>query len=1065
MSTTTHVVVLVHDVDARRSGRACTPVGVVGSGSVDARRRAPSATRVVDGALDLPVDLDRAAVDQRGGAARLHAGEHRRRPGRGARRRARQGPLDGRSRGDPAIGVLLGVLRTPTTTSRMPPITTHASATLNTGHHCGSMKSTTRPPRKPSPSRKSGRAGCRARRRAPGRPATAADASSARARYRATARSRATTPTHRDDRAEARRPRPNAMPLLNVRFSRSVQNRWMIRSCQVGDRPPLRELVDARPRPATLMRDRQSRRRPSPRRRDRASIVTVSWCPARRPSPRPAQRPTGWPRAAPSGSARRTRRQAVGAVVDAASAASISSTGCHRLRRQGEVALALDDDGVALARLLVELDVAGSSPRRARRPRPRAGRPGGCSVPAPRAAARAGLRGTSRRRATTFFGAGAGFGCGRGGQRPSSATGAAFFAGRSLLGRRRSLLGRRGLLRGRRPSWPGPPPSSRARPSWPWARPSSRAARLLGRQPPSSPWRGLLAPAAAFFVGGRLRRRGLRRRGLRCSRLRGACLRHRCPLVPGKGSGTVRPSRDAAQPPRPGRRSTPSPAVREQAVEQRWRRRSSSRPSMRKRFAATASPADEASPAAAFTPNSRRAARRAPRWPGRPAAARRPGPSARRRGGRRPRNGPRPAARAPQRRSRRRRLSSYQGGGHEAPYCTHRRAAPARMAGASNCSGSGGQPATMSPCRSARSTRTSTSSRSRSASLARWRERDVFAEIARLPQGRRAVGLLRGPADRQRPPGHPPRVGPRVQGPLPPLPDHARPARAPQGRLGLPRPPGRGRGREGARASRQARDRGVRHRRVQPALPRVGAALRRGLVGAHRAHRHVARHRRRLLDADRTTTSRASGGCSARCGTRASSTRATRSSPTAPAAAPRSSSHELGARATTTSPTRRCTCASRSPTAPADVDLLVWTTTPWTLVSNVGAAVGPDIDLRARARRRRRTRPRARRGRGRARCSATTPRSSPGSPAATSSGWHYERPFDRPAARRRPASASWSPPTSSPPTTARASCTSRPRSARSTARSGAPRASRCSTRSTPTARFDHDACPDCTGSS
>ena len=28
----------------------------------------------------------------------------------------------------------------------------------------------------------------------------------------------------------------------------------------------------------------------------------------------------------------------------------------------------------------------------------------------------------------------------------------------------------------------------------------------------------------------------------------------------------------------------------------------------------------------------------------------------------------------------------------------------------------------------------------------------------------------------------------------------------------------------------------------------------------------------------------------------------------------------------------------------ADFDLLVWTTTPWTLVSNVGAAVGPDVE-------------------------------------------------------------------------------------------------------------------------
>ena len=34
----------------------------------------------------------------------------------------------------------------------------------------------------------------------------------------------------------------------------------------------------------------------------------------------------------------------------------------------------------------------------------------------------------------------------------------------------------------------------------------------------------------------------------------------------------------------------------------------------------------------------------------------------------------------------------------------------------------------------------------------------------------------------------------------------------------------------------------------------------------------------------------------------------------------------------------------RFPVVDRDFDLLVWTTTPWTLVSNVAAAVGPDID-------------------------------------------------------------------------------------------------------------------------
>ena len=59
--------------------------------------------------------------------------------------------------------------------------------------------------------------------------------------------------------------------------------------------------------------------------------------------------------------------------------------------------------------------------------------------------------------------------------------------------------------------------------------------------------------------------------------------------------------------------------------------------------------------------------------------------------------------------------------------------------------------------------------------------------VAAPARGRRAVGLLRGPADRERPARLPPRALARVQGHLPALSDDARlPGRA-QGRLGLPR--------------------------------------------------------------------------------------------------------------------------------------------------------------------------------------------------------------------------------------------------------------------------------------
>ena len=67
-----------------------------------------------------------------------------------------------------------------------------------------------------------------------------------------------------------------------------------------------------------------------------------------------------------------------------------------------------------------------------------------------------------------------------------------------------------------------------------------------------------------------------------------------------------------------------------------------------------------------------------------------------------------------------------------------------------------------------------------------------------------ALDVLRGSADRQRPARHPPRRGPGLQGPLPPLQDDAGLPRRPQGRLGLPRPARRARRREGARLLRQA---------------------------------------------------------------------------------------------------------------------------------------------------------------------------------------------------------------------------------------------------------------------
>ena len=205
------------------------------------------------------------------------------------------------------------------------------------------------------------------------------------------------------------------------------------------------------------------------------------------------------------------------------------------------------------------------------------------------------------------------------------------------------------------------------------------------------------------------------------------------------------------------------------------------------------------------------------------------------------------------------------------------------------------------------------------------------------------MGLLRRPADRQRPARHPPRVGPALQGRVPPVPHDARPLRRTQGRLGLPRPARRGRDREGARSHEQAPDRGLRHRGVQPALPRVGAPLRRGLGQPHEPHRHVARHRQRLLDPqqrvhrDRVVAlpSHVGAGRHLRRRQGRPLLRPLRHRALEPRARPTR-------RVPSTSPSRRSTCAFPSSTATSIS--LVWTTTPWTLISNVAAAVGPEIE-------------------------------------------------------------------------------------------------------------------------
>ena len=119
--------------------------------------------------------------------------------------------------------------------------------------------------------------------------------------------------------------------------------------------------------------------------------------------------------------------------------------------------------------------------------------------------------------------------------------------------------------------------------------------------------------------------------------------------------------------------------------------------------------------------------------------------------------------------------------------------------------------------------------------IEQWRANKVFERSSGRHGRRRGVDVLRGPADRERHARHPPRRGPGLQGRLPAVQDDEGLPRRPQGRLGLPRPAGRARGREGARLHRQA---ATSRRTASPSsthVPGVGAAARRRVRGDDRA--------------------------------------------------------------------------------------------------------------------------------------------------------------------------------------------------------------------------------------
>ena len=325
--------------------------------------------------------------------------------------------------------------------------------------------------------------------------------------------------------------------------------------------------------------------------------------------------------------------------------------------------------------------------------------------------------------------------------------------------------------------------------------------------------------------------------------------------------------------------------------------------------------------------------------------------------------------------------------------------------------------------------------------LARWRERDVFAESLRRREGAEPLGLLGGAADRQRPARLAPRPGARVQGHLPALQDDARPLRGAQGRLGLPRPAGRDHRRAAARAPQQARHRGLRDRGVQREVPRVGLRVPRGLEPADRAHRLLGRprHAYRTLDTDLHRVGLVGAAPDLRQGP---ALRGPQGGALLPALRHGAVSATSSRWATRTSSTRRSTCASRCRgrrpaagrrrAAGVDDDAV-----------DAGLQRGgrrrPRADLRARqdaARSRRRSCWPRRWSSG---CSAPTPTSQilARFPGAALDGVALRAAVPLHQGRRSTASAGTPScsATSSPPTTAPASCTPRSPSARTTSAS------------------------------
>ncbi len=324
--------------------------------------------------------------------------------------------------------------------------------------------------------------------------------------------------------------------------------------------------------------------------------------------------------------------------------------------------------------------------------------------------------------------------------------------------------------------------------------------------------------------------------------------------------------------------------------------------------------------------------------------------------------------------------------------------------------------------------------------LAFWAANDTFAASLQRTAGGQAVDVLRGPAHRQRHAGHPPHRGPRLQGRVPPLQDHA----------GLPRRAARPAGTATACPSSWP----SRRNWASTASPTSRRTASRR--STRRCRESVSRH----VDAFTELTERMGYWVNLdeaywtmspdyvesvwwalkQIHTKGLLVEDYRVAPYCPRCGTTLSDHELAqGYEDVTDPTVYVRFPLTSGPLAGKASLLVWTTTPWTLVSNTAVAVHPDVTYVVATRDapagetpgRRRAAGRE----GARRRLAARPRPSPA--ANSSSGATPVRSIWSSSPTSSAAPTTWCWPTTSPPRTAPAWSTRRPRSARTTWRSAA----------------------------